>query len=308
MAFSSTPKPRQGAPDRHAEVRRRRSVRSERRRTSEVAPVRASRVFRDFLAMHPDVENFTVQGIVEGIGQGGSATSLMLFSIPAMVRVPGTSDLVGPPTFAVASSFIGGRPLRLPAAILGRSVPRRALALAIHAVLPVLERAETLTRKRWSWLCTPAAQRIIGVLVFLLALPLAFPILGFGLPHATSLFTIALGMIEKDGVAVALGVTAGIASLVFFTAKGLTPQALVKKAADWIKRFVLQMTSVKKVAIAVLKRALHWCSAKLLSAPARRIEGGARNLGSHSKGLRLQPPASPGVFTTEIQPDSLIAA
>jgi hypothetical protein len=122
------------------------------------------------------------------------------------------------------------------------------------------------------------------------------------------LFTIALGMIEKDGVAVALGVTAGIASLVFFTAKGLTPQALVKKAADWIKRFVLQMTSVKKVAIAVLKRALHWCSAKLLSAPARRIEGGARNLGSHSKGLRLQPPASPGVFTTEIQPASLIAA
>lgn len=241
------------------------------------SPLRASRILRDLLSQNPGVEHFSVQRIVASIEHGGPAASLMLFSIPAIVPVPGTSDLVGPPTMAMSSSLISGRPLRLPPAILERRVPRRALALAIHAVLPVLERAEKITRKRWAWLCTPAAHRVIGVLVFLLALPLTFPILGFGLPHATSLFTISLGMMEKDGVTIALGVTAGIASLVFFTAKGLTPLALAQKATDWLKRFVRQMVSVRAAAVAILRRALRWFSVKLLSGCAtspKRDAGG----------------------------------
>lgn len=247
------------------------------RHDPRASQLRASRVLRDLLNQNPGVEHFSVQRIVASIAHGGPAASLMLFSIPAIVPVPGTSDLVGPPAMAMSASLISGRALRLPPAILERSIPRRALALAIHAVLPVLERAEKVTRKRWSWLCTPAAHRVIGVLVFLLALPLTFPILGFGLPHATSLFTISLGMMEKDGVTIALGVTAGIASLVFFTAKGLSPQALAQKAADWLKRFASQMTLVREAAVAILKRALRWFTVTLLSGRAntpKRNAGG----------------------------------
>lgn len=238
---------------------------------------RASRVLRHLLAANAGVENFTIRRIMTSIEGDGTAASLMLFSIPAMVPVPGTTALVGTPTMAVAGSLMAGRSaVRLPRSILEHSVPRRSLALAVHAILPVLERVERMTKERWSWLCTPAAHRVIGVLVFLLALPLTFPVLGFGLPHAASLFTIALGMIERDGLLVALGAVAGIAALVFVTGKSLAPGALAKKLGALIKGFAHQATLARKVAAAILRRAWRWLFVKLVSGrPAAAKRAGA---------------------------------
>ena len=244
--------------------------RAERRRphSPRPSPIRASRVLRDLLAANAGVETFTVEHIVKSLEDRSTAATLMLFSIPAIAPVPGTTGMVGAPTISISGSLIAGRQtVRLPRKLLAQSIPRRSLALAIHAVLPILERVERVTKERWSWLSTPTAHRIIGILVFLLALPLTFPILGFGLPHAASLFTIALGMIERDGLLVALGIVAGVASLVFVTARELSPDALTRKLASLIRTFVEGMALARQAATTLAKRIWRWLTVKLLSVP-----------------------------------------
>jgi hypothetical protein len=185
------------------------------RKAKAVPAVRTSQILREILTKNPTVKNFTVKQIVESIGDTAFGTSLMFFSIPGMLPIPGISTLVVIPTGTIAGQMIAGKKqIRLPKFILKRTVPRRSLAVAIHTILPILEKAEKVAKPRWQWASHPAAQRLLGLFIFVLALAIAFPIPGFNVPQAISIFIIALGLIEKDGLTILIGVIAGLASLV----------------------------------------------------------------------------------------------
>jgi hypothetical protein len=170
----------------------------------------------NILVNNPDVEHFTVEKIVSEIGTAPFGTSLMFFAIPEVlpIPIPGVSAVVVLPTGVVSFQMATGqRQIKLPKFLLKRSIPRKALAAAIRAILPVLKRAEKVTKPRWKWATSPAAQRLLGVFVFLLALAIAFPLPGFNMPQAISIFIIGLGLVEKDGLVICLGVLLGLASL-----------------------------------------------------------------------------------------------
>jgi hypothetical protein len=178
-----------------------------------------------------------VQRILHAIGGDRIEASLMMFSIPAIVPVPGPRGIVTLPTGALGYQLLSGRKrITLPRSILKKSVTRRALAVAIHAVLPVLEAAEKVMRPRWSWVSHSSSRRAIGLFVFLLALALAFPLFGFNALHATSIFVMALGMAEQDGLAVLLGVAVGLLSLALLAASGSSARALRAKAGQWLRK------------------------------------------------------------------------
>ena len=189
------------------------SARSAAARAVPVVPT--SQILREILTKNPTVKNFTVKKIVDSIGDTSFGTSLMFFAIPGMLPIPGISTLVVVPTGAIAGQMITGKKkIILPKFILKRTVPRRSLAVAIHAILPLLEKAEQVSRPRWKWASHPAAQRLLGLFVFLLALAIAFPIPGFNIPQAIAIFIIGLGLVQKDGLTILIGVVAGLASLV----------------------------------------------------------------------------------------------
>jgi hypothetical protein len=112
----------------------------------ELPPIRTSQIMREILTRNPNQRTFTVKQIVDSIGEERHAASLMFFSIPAMLPVPGTSDLTGIPSSLLAGQMIAGkRTIRLPEVVLRRSVSRRSLTVAIHAILPILETAQAAT-------------------------------------------------------------------------------------------------------------------------------------------------------------------
>lgn len=179
-------------------------------------PLRTSQRLRKLLADQPDRDNFTVEDIVRSLGDESFGTSLMFFAIPEVlpIPIPAISALVVLPTAAISSQMIAGRKqIKLPNYILKRSVPRKALAGAIYAVLPVLERAEKRSKRRLEWATSPAAQRLLGLFIFLLSMAIAVPIPGFNMPQAIAIFVIGLGLVEKDGLIVAAGVVIGLLSL-----------------------------------------------------------------------------------------------
>ncbi len=182
---------------------------------TDVVPVRTSKILRDLLENNKD-KSFTVEKIVSSIG-GTSAfgTSLLVFSIPEVlpIPIPGISAIVVIPTGIIAAQMVAGNgQLKLPKALLKRSIPRKALATAIHAILPFLEKTEKYVKPRWKWAVHPVSKRFIGFFVFLLALAIALPVPGTNMPLAIAIFIIALGLVENDGMLITLGILIGLAS------------------------------------------------------------------------------------------------
>ena len=201
------------------------------------SPLRTSQILRGILTKNPGVKAFSVQRILHAIGSDRIEASLMMFSIPAILPVPAPAGVASLPAGALGYQLLsGGKRITLPRSILKKSVTRRALAVAIHAILPVLEAAEKVMRPRWSWVSHASSRRAIGLFVFVLALAIAFPLFGFNALHATSIFVMALGMAEQDGLAVLVGVAVGLLSLALLAASGSSARALRTRAGRWLRK------------------------------------------------------------------------
>ncbi len=161
---------------------------------------------------------FTVEEIAEGLGASSFGVSLLAFSIPEVIPmpVPGMSAVVGIPTAVVSAQMaLGKKELRLPKWILKRKVPRKAVAAAVKTILPFLERIEKAAKPRGGrWVTNPLTQRLLGVFIFLLAVLIALPVPGTNMPPAIAIFVTSLGMIERDGLLICLGILIGLASMV----------------------------------------------------------------------------------------------
>jgi len=193
------------------------ATRTKTRRATKAAieHVHTSKLLRDLLEKNPE-KSFTVEKIVNSIG-GTSAfgTSLMVFSIPEVlpIPIPGLSAIVVLPVGVIAAQMVAGNgQLKLPNYLLKRTIHRKALATAIHAILPFLEKAEKYVKPRWDWAVHPVSKRFIGLFVFILALAIAMPVPGTNMPLAIAIFIIAMGLVEKDGRMITLGMLLGLAS------------------------------------------------------------------------------------------------
>ena len=203
--------------------------------------LRISQVLRGILRDNPGVKTFNVERILASIGDGGFEASLVMFSIPAIVSVPRPTGMVALPTGAIACQMAAGcEKIRLPRFIRKKSISRRALAVAIHAMLPVLEAAEKVVRPRWTWVNHTIWRRLIGLFVLVMVLAIAFPLFGFNAFHASSIFVIALGMAEKDGLAVMIGVAVGVLSLAVI-ASGISLRAARSKIVKWVLKVTARL-------------------------------------------------------------------
>lgn len=207
-----------------------------------LSALRTSEVLRGILSQNPGIQSFSVERIIASIGQERCATSLMLFSVPAIVPLSVPRGVVSMPTAALGGRLLcGAETLRLPRYILRKQISRRALAIAIHAILPVLEAAERVVRPRWHWVSHPISRRAIGFLIFLLGGAIAWPFAGPSALHALSIFVMSLGLAEADGLTILIGVVAGVTSLAVVAATGFSPRALRKKLVNGLRKLARKL-------------------------------------------------------------------
>ena len=199
--------------------------------------MRTSEVLRSILTKNPGVKRFSVARILSAIGSERVEASLVVFSLPAIVPVPAPNGIVAAPTGALGCQLmLGGRRITLPRKLLRQIVSRKSLAVAIHAILPVVEAIEKHLKPRWNWMLHSHARRAIGLLVFLLAVAIAYPLSGFNVLHGLSIFVLSLGMAEQDGLAVLIGVVAGVLSLALIAAAGVSACALRSHALTALRK------------------------------------------------------------------------
>lgn len=228
-----------------------------------VSLARTSDLLRNVLIARPHATSFTVAEILDAIGGERAEASLVFFSLPSIYPAQDLPPLGGISAGLVACQMTAGvKTVRLPKAILNRAVPRRSLAVAIHAIAPVIEAAEKIARPRLRWASCPMARRVLGLLVFVLAIAIAFPAIGFDPLHAAAISTISVGLAEQDGLAILLGVVTGLISLALIVSSGLTARLLKSRIARWLKKLA-RRAGARALAGVCERRGWTWLAAIL---------------------------------------------
>lgn len=152
------------------------------------------------------------------LGDRGLASALLIVSLPQMVPLPlGLSNLLAVPMAIVAIQIAMGRhTLWLPEWFLERPIRRSQLVKVSTRLVPWLQRLEFLVRPRLLMVLSPVGVHLIGIACAIVATIAMAPLPLTGWLPGVALITVALGMMERDGLVVLVGVGLGAAAVGVF--------------------------------------------------------------------------------------------
>jgi hypothetical protein len=188
----------------------------ERDRAKAPKSPRTSTLLRDFIATQTE-PRLTMGDLRDALDDRGFGVLILIFALPNLVpvNIPLLSAVLGLPLVLLAAQLAYGRHKPwLPDWLARQSFPRLGFAAVVMHASPYLERAERLLRPRLPDLLSWTGERLIGVALFILAVVLTAPIpFGNWLP-AFAIAIIGLALVEKDGVAVLIGLAVGAIGLI----------------------------------------------------------------------------------------------
>ena len=151
----------------------------------------------------------TLREVMDVLGARASGLLIIILALPfcAPISIPGLSVPFGIIILFIAARFALGRPPWLPARLLATQLPPRFFRAVLEGASKFIGWIERQLKPRWpAWTNSPARLRLhaamVGFAGFLLLLPLV------GLPFTNTLPALVivigtLGMIERDGLAIA---------------------------------------------------------------------------------------------------------
>jgi hypothetical protein len=167
-------------------------------------------------------------------GRRSIGALLLILALPMALPVPapGISVIFGVPLVLVSLQLmIGRRTAWLPQRIAEYSILRVELVAFIDKALPRLRALERIIKPRLSWMAGEWATFPVGAVCLILALVIALPIpLGHMVP-GTAISILALGLMERDGLAVAIGIFTALLGLAIVT---FASMGLVSLLRAWI--------------------------------------------------------------------------
>lgn len=159
--------------------------------------------------------------LVDSLGERAFGALMFIFAVPNIIPTPpGTSAILGLPLIILTwQLMIGRQSLWLPEAIRKRRISREVLGSFVSKVIPVMSKLERVLKPRFSLIvASDLAERAIGFVTFALSLVLFLPIPLNNMLPAAAISCIALGLAERDGIAVGAGYVLGIASVAVLAA------------------------------------------------------------------------------------------
>lgn len=162
------------------------------------------------VAAHPE-DKLTLSRLVELLGDRSYAILLLALGLLNLLPgPPGYGTALGVLIIGMSIAMMLGRQVRLWQFLGDRNVPTKMLG----ALLPLLRKAATLIARisepRLPYLCGPAAMPAIGVGIFLLGLVMLCPIPFTNMLPSWALVALCVGMLNRDGLAVIVGVIVGV--------------------------------------------------------------------------------------------------
>lgn len=164
-------------------------------------------------------ERISVRELKNSLGRRSFGLMLFVLAIPnslPILGIPGVSAVTGMPILLIALQMMwGSHQIWMPKWMANSSVSRQGFQSIIEKTVPWLARLEKLMKPRLDWLVKGRVEQLLGGVCAFMAFLLILPIpLGNLLP-GVSILLISLGLIERDGVLVLLGLMMSIISLIY---------------------------------------------------------------------------------------------
>ena len=166
-------------------------------------------------AVRGDGERVTVGEILDALDARAFGLATLIFSIPSIIPMPpGVPTVVGIALLIVSVQMVFGRhELWLPRFLTKRSFSRPVLVSAMEKFAPRIEAIEKVASPRLLFLTGRVGTILIGLVVLFMALVLILPLPpGGNFPPALACFVLGMGLAERDGVIVLIGLIASIAA------------------------------------------------------------------------------------------------
>lgn len=198
-----------------------------RRRRPRKPRKRLSDILRDIVDQGVS-SHITVGDLVRSMDGRAFGALMLIFAFPNVLPAPpGLAAFLGLPLIYLSTQMMLGRTPWLPPFIDNRSLSRENFRVLIDRANPILARVEKLLAQRLSALTSGPAERLLGGLCLALSLILVLPIPLGNLMPALAICVIALGILERDGYWILMGL---VAALVAFVWVGGLAYALIKSA------------------------------------------------------------------------------
>lgn len=168
----------------------------------------------------------TLGNLLSELGETSFGWAIVVFSLVTMLPLPPGSSVVTalPILFTTAQILLGYPYVKLPGPLARLRLDPVKLRRTILRLRPVTRRLERVLTPRFPALFARRNERVLGLLLFVIAFALFLPVPFSGWFPAISLFMFGVGLIERDGMVASLGLVFGGAS-VLLTAAILTSLA-----------------------------------------------------------------------------------
>lgn len=168
-------------------------------------------------AVRGESEKVTVREILDTLDARSFGLATLLFAIPSVVPMPpGIPTVVGICLFIVSFQMVIGQPeLWLPGILSKREFDRKSLIKAFEGIAPRLAVIEKVMKPRLLFMTGRVGSILIGIIVLIMAIVLILPLPpGGNFPPALACAILGLGLAQRDGAVVLLGLVVSVAALV----------------------------------------------------------------------------------------------
>lgn len=168
-------------------------------------------------AVRGEGERISVGEILDALDARAFGLALLIFSLPSVVPMPpGVPTIVGIALLIVSLQMVIGRhELWLPGFLTKRSFSRQALINGLTRLQPRLRTVERFARPRLFYMTGHVGTVVIGLVVLFMALVLILPLPpGGNFPPALACAILGMGLAERDGAIVLVGMVSSVAATV----------------------------------------------------------------------------------------------
>src|SRR6185295_11625345 len=188
-------------------------------------------------AVRGESERITVGDILDALDARAFGLATLIFSLPSIVPMPpGVPTVVGIALLIVSFQMVIGRhELWLPGFLAKRSFPRKSLVSALEKLVPRLEAVEKIAKPRMTFLTGRAGTVAIGIVVLIMAIVLILPLPpGGNFPPALACAVLGMGLAERDGVIVLVGIIGSVLASIAVTAVTVAFVATLPDFLSWL--------------------------------------------------------------------------
>lgn len=150
-----------------------------------------------------------VDDCIDVLGENSILLALLLFTLLStlpLFGIPGFTTITGIPIVLLGAQLMTGREeIWLPKRIRNRALTSPKLWHWMQRILPYVRKVERLIQPRLLPMSSAPMLHVAGTAFVLMGILLALPIPLINFPAGFSMFILAVGLVERDGILITLG-------------------------------------------------------------------------------------------------------